>query len=293
VTIGLASLVPSPLRIDVLAAPVYPATSLLDWLGNYFRAHVVDVGRLPALLMLCALVLTFLTVRVITFGIRSGARWAPKNITPGGLHIHHVVPGLILLLLAGFVGAGLHPAPPSEEIVAVLFGIGAALVLDEFALVLHLQDVYWSEEGRGSVDAMILAVLFTGLLVMGLAPLDLSRTTGTGLGTLLTVLVIGNIGFVIITCLKGKLPTAIIGLFVPAVSIVGAVRLAQPGSPWARARYANDPDKARSAQMRYEAHRWPRIKRRILDLFSGVSTREGPAEGAGIETDPPSDPPSV
>jgi hypothetical protein len=274
-----------------LVAAAYPASTPLDWLGTYFRAHVVDTGRLPALLMLCALIFTFLVVRVITFGIRSGARWAPKNITPGGLHIHHVVPGLILLLLAGFVGVGLHPAAPADEIVAVLFGIGAALVLDEFALVLHLHDVYWSEEGRGSVDAMILAVLFTGLLVMGLAPLNLSRTTGTSVGALLTVLVLLNIGFVVVISLKGKLPTAIIGLFVPAVSIVGAIRLAVPGSPWARARYANNPDKAIAASKRYEAHRWPRIKRRILDLFSGASSLPGSVEGSGIEADPPSEPP--
>jgi lysyl-tRNA synthetase class 2 len=243
---------------------------ILNWLGDYFRSHVLDAGRLPAFLMLCALSLTFITVRVITFGIRSGARWAPRNITPGGLHIHHVVPGLILLLLAGFIGLGLRPGGPSDEILAVLFGIGAALALDEFALVLHLEDVYWTEEGRGSVDAVILAVLFTGLMVVGLAPIGFSRSSGSVAGLILTALVVVNIGFVLVAALKGKLPLAIIGLFVPGVAMVAGIRLAHPGSPWARSRYADDPVKAAEAQRRYAALRWPAVKRRILDLFSGV-----------------------
>ena len=61
---------------------------------------------------------------------------------------------------------------PEFTAAAIFFGIGAALVLDEFALILHLQDVYWSEDGRTSVDAVFAAVAVAGLLVLGFNPLS-------------------------------------------------------------------------------------------------------------------------
>ena len=66
----------------------------------------------------------------------------------GGLHIHHLVFGIVLMMLAGFLGFALQPGSPWIEIFAGLFGIGMGLTLDEFALWLYLDDVYWSDEGR-------------------------------------------------------------------------------------------------------------------------------------------------
>ncbi len=64
---------------------------------------------------------------------------------------------------------------PSSRWPRSFFGIGAALVLDEFALILHLQDVYWAEDGRTSVDAVFVAIAVAGLLILGFNPLSLLR----------------------------------------------------------------------------------------------------------------------
>ena len=80
--------------------------------------------------------------------------WWPGSVKTGGVHIHHLVFGIVLLMLAGFLDFAFQPDSPWLEILAVAFGIGAGLTLDEFALWLHLEDVYWAEEGRRSVDAI-------------------------------------------------------------------------------------------------------------------------------------------
>ena len=110
------------------------------------------------LILLGSLLLSFGFIRFSTRMIRAEVSWWPGNVTPGGLHIHHLVFGIVLLLLAGFLQFAFQPESPWLEILAALFDIGAGLTLDEFALWLYLEDVYWAEEGRRSVDAVILAV---------------------------------------------------------------------------------------------------------------------------------------
>jgi hypothetical protein len=73
--------------------------------------------------------------------------------------------GIVLILLSGFLNFVLAPSSPGSEILAALFGIGAGLTLDEFALWVHLEDVYWSKEGRSSIDAVVVAALLGGLIV--------------------------------------------------------------------------------------------------------------------------------
>src|SRR4029077_7958772 len=99
--------------------------------------------------------------------------------TSGGLHLHHLVWGISLLLVAGFLGYAVNPVSPWNEILAALFGIGAGLTLDEFALWIYLDDVYWAEEGRASLDAVVVAAVLGGLVVLGLAPFDLHNNTSS------------------------------------------------------------------------------------------------------------------
>src|SRR6202007_274907 len=84
-----------------------------------------------------------------------------------------VVIGVILVMLSGvaMVTLAVNGGVPEFTVAATFFGIGAALVLDEFALILHLQDVYWAEDGRTSVDAVFAAVAVAGLLILGFNPL--------------------------------------------------------------------------------------------------------------------------
>ena len=121
---------------------------------DLYDHHIVDAGKQPQFFVLLSFLVTFLVVRLIAHTIRSGhgIRFV-RNVKAGSTHIHHLVPGIILLLVSGYLGVAVDQS--RREIVAILFGIGAALTLDEFALWLHLRDVYWEREGRTSVDAVI------------------------------------------------------------------------------------------------------------------------------------------
>src|SRR5262249_32492920 len=120
--------------------------------------------------VLAAFLLSFLFIRTSARLMRSPkVPWWPGSVTTdSGLHLHHLVWGIVLLLLSGFLQFAIDPASPWGEILAALFGIGAGLTLDEFALWIHLEDVYWAQEGRASVDAVIVATVIGGLVLLGL-----------------------------------------------------------------------------------------------------------------------------
>ena len=142
------------------------------------------------------------------------------------------------------------------DLLATIFGIGAALVLDEFALIFYLKDVYWSEQGRTSVDAVFVAIAVTGLRAARFPPAGAPRRgrlpggreyLGPICHRVCRCLI--NFGIAAVVMLKGKIWTALLGLFVFPLLIVGAIRLSRPGAPWARWRYTEQPkrmDRARS-----------------------------------------------
>lgn len=122
----------------------------------------VDYRRQAALLMWVAFIATFIFLRVLTFGIRYHLLPVKNVVTSSGLHIHHFVWGILILLIVGFLGITLW----SERLhpwLALVFGIGAALVIDEYALWLHLADVYWLPAGRSSIDVAVLVAALLGL----------------------------------------------------------------------------------------------------------------------------------
>jgi lysyl-tRNA synthetase class 2 len=203
---------------------------------------------------LVGLLATFLFVRVNTRLIRAKVSWWFHDIeSEGGTHVHHMVIGVVLMATVGILLIALAPAGLLAQILALAFGAGVALTLDEFALILHLQDVYWREEGRLSVDAVIIVVCVAGLFVLGLDPfagLGDTRTGGDVARVAEAVFVLVDVGPVVICLLKGKIWTGAIGLFVPFLAIVGSIRLARPNSPWARRRYPTRPKKLAKAQKR-------------------------------------------
>ena len=136
--------------------------------GQFLEGEAQRAG----LILLVSMLLSFAFIRFSTRMIRAEVSWWPGNVTPGGLHIHHLVFGIVAMMLAGFLQFAIQPASPWLEILAALFGIGVGLTLDEFALWLYLEDVYWSEEGRRSVDAVILAAIVGGALVLGFVPVS-------------------------------------------------------------------------------------------------------------------------
>ena len=237
---------------------------------------VVSDGQRPLFVLLLGFIVTFGLTRLSTRLARAGVwtRFRPGSIvTEGGLHIHHAVFGLVAMIVVGILAFAFSPTSPWREMMAFAFGSGAALTLDEFALILPLEDVYWTGEGRASIDAVVLGVTFITLLLTGLLPRSIdtvgdyvafSRWTAGGL-------ILAGATFVVICYLKGKLFMGTVGIFVLPVAVFGAVRLAKPSSPWAHLHYANKPEKlgrARRREERYHRH-WRRRKHYVWDLIGG------------------------
>jgi hypothetical protein len=246
---------------------------------GWFEAQIVQTGRLPLFCFFVAFVVGFGFIRLSARLIRARVRWWPGNVIAGAVHVHHMVFGVVFMCIGGVA----ELAAPLGSLAwrsgaAAVFGLGTALVLDEFALILHLRDVYWSNEGRLSIDAVFVAAGVTALLLIGASPVGVGdvasdRWLPGGAGAVATLVLAVLAGFVlaVITLLKGKIWTGLFGLFVPLLYIAGAIRLARPGSPWARWRYRNRPGKLARASRREERLRLPVInaKIRVQDLLTG------------------------
>jgi len=247
-------------------------------MSSWFNTTIVASGRLPLFCFFCAFVTGFGFIRLSTRLIRAQVRWWPGNVTPGNLHVHHMVFGVVFMLVGGVTGiAAPHGSLNWRAGAAALFGLGAALVLDEFALILHLRDVYWTSAGRLSVDAVFVAAGVTVLLLLGIypsvVPSPTDRTASAlEAATTLTLSVLVTFILAAITLLKGKLWTGLFGIFFVPLLIVGAIRLARPGSPWARWRYQRRPRKRARAARRERRVRQPvvNVRVRIEDFLAGL-----------------------
>jgi hypothetical protein len=231
-----------------------------------------DRGQRSGFVLLGAFLLAFLFIRTSARLIRSPKiTWWPGSVeTKSGLHLHHLVWGICLMMGSGFLNFALVPSSPGSELLAAAFGVGAGLTLDEFALWVRLEDVYWSQEGRISLDAVVVATLLGGLIVLGLAPFDLSDQSGS-ISSLVVVVLI-DIALAALAILKGKPLLGLVGIFVPLVSLVGAIRLAAPTSPWSRWRYAPEGKKLARSQSRFARVR----KRRtwLSDAIGGTPSAQ-------------------
>ncbi len=269
-----------------------------------FGEHIIAPGKLALFLMFVAFVATFLFIRFSVRMIRAGVSWWPGNVQPGGLHIHHVVFGMAFMLVAGVLAfAPLSWDSPWWEIMGALFGIGAALVLDEFALILHLDDVYWSEQGRLSVEVIALAIGLIGLLVLGFLPFGVEGVAyqdSVGRWTYVGTILLNGV-LVVVTLAKGRVWLGLFGLLLPVLALLGAVLIAKPNSLWARRRYPMGSRKRARAEARAARHdaRWRERKYRIFDAVAGrpdaaavIDQRPGeadtttPAGDASVETAP-------
>jgi hypothetical protein len=232
-------------------------------------------SRTVALWLFAGFIGSFLFIRTSARLMRSPkVPWWPGSVTSGDLHIHHLVWGIILLLLCGFLGFATEPTTPWTQILAVLFGIGAGFTLDEFALWLRLEDVYWAEQGRASVEAVMIATVFGLFIVVGAAPIPK--------GALAEVIpaVVLQLCIIVVVLTKAKYFMALIGLFFWPVAWVGAIRLARPNSRWARRRYANKPKKLEKARIR--GARWDRRRDWLQDLIGGTPEEEIEARKAAL-----------
>ncbi len=231
-----------------------------------YQGVIFDEGKEPLFLVLVAFVLAFACARGYARLARKHG-WPSGNI--GGVHLHHVVIGILVVLASGVVSfsrAGTEPGV--RDGCAIAFGIGAAFILDEFALVFYLQDVYWSEEGRTSVDTAILGVMIVGLLLVVSEPFTLTGPLNRHPGRFIaSVVLASNVLFIAITFLKRKPFAGMAAIALPPIGWIAAFRLASPSSPWAHRFY--DAPKLERARVRMTTGRPARFQRRLVHLIGG------------------------
>jgi len=231
-----------------------------------YSHYVYRAGREPLFFLLLAFLLTFVAARTYTRLSRARS-WGSGSVR--GVHLHHLVPGIVASLAAGTAIIGFRPGDDSMLLLSALFGAGAALTLDEFALILHLDDVYWTKEGRSSLEATLMGFAFGLLCLLATAPLGSDPGKDVPhwvLGGVISV----NMCFALIAFLKGKPKLGAFGIFVPGIALLGAVRLAKPTSLWARRFYSMaklDRSRARAA---LHNRRYALIKHRIYDAIGGA-----------------------
>lgn len=254
---------------------------------RWFEDDIIGRGRLPLLCCLVAFIITFFVTRSVVRSIRSRVAtgrparwWEPRNIHIGTKHIHHVVVGVLMVMISGvaMVTLSVDGTQLENTATAIVFGIGAALVLDEYALILHLSDVYWEEDGRTSVDAVFAAVAVGGLLVMGLHPFlfFVSLWHDTTHSVLLRAGVVSamvlTLPLAVLVVLKGKVWTGLIGMFFVPLLFIGAIRLSRPQAPWARWFYMSQLDKMARALQRERTLRRPVVRAKLWVQYTIAGT---------------------
>ena len=252
-------------------------TPVLGSVFDAYREGIVDTDRETQFLFFVAFLVTFGFIRTSTHMIRAQVSWWPGNVSVGGTHIHHLVWGILLLLIFGWIGVAIHPPDPWREIVAVVFGIGTGLTLDEFALWLNLKDVYWSKQGRRSIDAVIIAAGFTGVLLVGFRSwIDAADSVGSAVFAGVGAVGFFGIAMAFVNAAKEKFGIAIWSLLLPVVGLVGAVRLGKPHSVWAHLFYKHH--QKRRSEERYAGSRGKPFWKRGGELLGRL--RLGGSRGA-------------
>jgi hypothetical protein len=248
--------------------------------SEWWHREIVDSGRLPLMLCFLAFVATFVITRTITRLIRDGRGPFRNRVTASGVHVHHAVPGLVLLIVGAFFAVGGPQDLGWRCAAAIMIGIGVSLVLDEFALILHLQDVYWSNEGELSVEAVSLTAACLGLALAGFTPLDVDHTSTTELSIRISATgVLAADGVLALICvLKGKYRCALFGLFLPPVAAIGAVRLARPTSIWARRQYQGEQLGRATRRAAEFDRRWRPVQTDWDDFIGGRPSEPDPEE---------------
>ena len=248
-----------------------------------FWGNLVEHEEQGLFLVLVGFILSFGFIRMSTRLMRSPrVPWWPGSVvSDGGVHIHHLVFGIVTMMVAGTIGFLSFGRSPHTEICAFFFGIGAGLTIDEFALWVHLDDVYWSEEGRSSIDATVIAAAGMLLVLLGFSPLTIETgSAGAVIASVVSAILLFS--WVAICFAKGRVLHGTVGFFVFPIAIYGACRLGKPGSPWARHRYGERrPDKQARSEARFPPdRRTERFKNAFRDIVGGK-----PSEGVAAATE--------
>jgi hypothetical protein len=255
-----------------------------------YETHIYNDNKEPLLFVFLALLITFALTRLYTRLARSRG-WGSGSA--GGVHLHHVVIGVILMSAGGLLSfTQFNYNGYVYNISAILFGAGLALTLDEFAMIFHLRDVYWAKEGRTSIDAILLGLAAAGAVLVMASPFTEAGVKKPNANAPSDVVVDGqhfrvqiwavlliSLAFAIIVLLKKKPFLALLGFVIVPVGIISACRLGKPGSPWARWFYGprtNHPSSARRERKlerstkRFTEGFWGRFELWFSDLIGGA-----------------------
>jgi hypothetical protein len=253
-----------------------------SFIADYWQDHILANDRQGVFLVLVGFVLSFAFIRMSTRLMRSPkVPWWPGSVvSDSGVHLHHLVFGIVTMMIAGTLGFAAHGENPWAEICAFFFGVGAGLTIDEFALWVYLDDVYWAEEGRSSIDATVIAAALIGLVVLGVNPLDTGSESEGWAALIVSALLLLLV--VAICFFKGRRLHGIIGFFIAPIAIYGACRIGKPDSAWARRRYGDrNPKKQAKAEGRFPPdRRTERFKEAFRDIVGGK-----PSEGVAAARD--------
>jgi lysyl-tRNA synthetase class 2 len=240
--------------------------------SDFWNDQILANEKQGLFLVLVGFILSFAFIRMSTRLMRSPrVPWWPGSVvSDGGVHVHHLVFGIVTMMIAGTLGLAALGESPYTEICAFLFGIGAGLTIDEFALWVYLDDVYWAEEGRASIDATVIAAAGMMLILLGFSPF--SFDTSSFEQTIASILgAVFVFALVAICFLKKRVLHGSIGFFVFPIAIYGAARIGKPDSAWARRRYGQRrPAKQAKAEERFKPDRHTeRFKNAFRDIVGG------------------------
>jgi hypothetical protein len=251
--------------------------------ADFWNDQILAEEKQGLFLVLVGFILSFAFIRMSTRLMRSPkVPWWPGSVvSESGVHLHHLVFGIVTMMIAGAVGFTVLGDSPYAEICAFAFGVGAGLTIDEFALWVYLEDVYWSEQGRVSIDATVIAAAVMGLILLGFSPFTFETgSLDQMIGGVTSALIV--FGIVAVCFAKQRLLHGTVGFFVIPIAIYGAIRLGKPGSPWARRRYGERrPAKQEAAAERFHSgRRTDRVKNAFRDIVGGK-----PSEGVAAATE--------
>jgi hypothetical protein len=252
-------------------------------LSDFWNDQILADEKQGLFLVLVGFILSFAFIRMSTRLMRSPrVTWWPGSVVSGGgVHVHHLVFGIVTMVIAGTLGLAALGDTPYAEICAFLFGVGAGLTIDEFALWVYLDDVYWAEEGRASIDATVIAAAGMMLILLGFSPF--SFDTGSFEETIVSILGAAFVFALVALCFaKQRVLHGSIGFFVFPIALYGALRIGKPGSPWGRRRYGErNPAKQAKAEGRFKPDRHTeRFKNAFRDIVGGK-----PSEGVTAVTE--------
>jgi hypothetical protein len=138
-------------------------TNIAELSGATRRAYREELGpgQRSALVSWLAFTATFAGLRALTYSIRVG-KGPFHNVSVGGEHLHHYMWGIGMLSGVGAVAVRGDERQRRHPAVAVSYGSGLALIVDEFALLIDLKDVYWARQGRISIDIAVGGIALAG-----------------------------------------------------------------------------------------------------------------------------------